>query len=108
MIEIVEKLPQGRTADVLCGQLLKAATSVGYNYRAACRAKSLADFISKMGPVEEESDESVYCWMELLVGAKIVQPDKLEALMRKGNEILAIAVSSIITARRKRRDSRDR
>ena len=60
-------------------QLLRSATSVGANYRAACRAKSTADFISKMGTVEEEADESLY-WMELLVEAGIAKAEKVESL----------------------------
>src|SRR5512143_2244889 len=66
IIRLVEGLPRGRTADALGRQLLDAGTSVGANYRAACRAKSPADFISKMGIVEGEADETIY-WMELLV-----------------------------------------
>ena len=65
VIRLVESLPRGRTADVIGNQLLHSGTSVGANYREACRAKSNADFISKMGTVEEETDESLY-WMELL------------------------------------------
>lgn len=66
IIRLVEKLPKGRTSDILGKQLLAAGTSVGANYRAACRARSSADFVSKMGIVEEEADESIY-WMELLI-----------------------------------------
>jgi len=65
-IKLVESLLKGRTADVLGRQLIRSGTSVGANYRAACRAKSPADFISKMGTVEEEADESAY-WLERLV-----------------------------------------
>jgi four helix bundle protein len=79
--------------------LLRSGTSVGANYRAACRAKSTADFISKMGTVEEEADESLY-WMELLVEAGIVKAERLEPLMKERNEILAIAVASINTAKK--------
>jgi len=89
VIRLVESLPRGRTADVIGRQLLRSGTSVGANYRAACRAKSTADFISKMGTVEEESDESLY-WMELLIEAKIVESDKLESLMKEADELLAI------------------
>ena len=99
VVRFVEALPRGRTADVLGRQLLRSGTSVGANYRAACRAKSTADFIAKMGIVEEESDESVY-WMELLVEAGIVKADRLESLMKEGNEILAITVASINTAKK--------
>jgi four helix bundle protein len=92
-------LPErNRTADVIGGQLLRAGTSVGANYRAACRAKSTADFISKLGTVEEEADESLY-WMELLIESDLVKKDKLESLMKEGDEIIAIVVSSINTAR---------
>ena len=58
VIRLVDGLPKGRIADVLGGQLLRSGTSVGANYRAACRAKSTADFIAKMGTVEEEADET--------------------------------------------------
>ena len=101
IIRLVESLPRGRTADVIGKQLLRSGTSVGANYRAACRARSNADFISKMGIVEEEADESLY-WMELLIEAEIVKLDSLESLMKEADELLAITVSSIKTARRKR------
>jgi len=99
VVRLVEALPRGRTADVLGRQLLRSGTSVGANYRAACRAKSTADFISKMGTVEEESDESLF-WMELLVEAEIVKAERLEALMKEGDELLAITVASINTAKK--------
>ena len=66
IIQLVESLPKGRTSEVLGRQLLRSGTSIGSNYRSACRSRSIADFISKMGIVEEESDESLY-WMELLI-----------------------------------------
>jgi four helix bundle protein len=66
VIQLVESLPKERTAEVLGRQLLRSGTSIGSNYRSACRSRSIADFISKMGIVEEESDESLY-WMELLI-----------------------------------------
>jgi four helix bundle protein len=66
IMELVEWLPKGRMAEILGRQLLRSGTSVGDNYRTACRAKSAADFISKMGMVKEEADESLY-WMELLI-----------------------------------------
>ncbi len=69
-IQFVESLPKGRTAEILGRQLIRSGTSVGANYRAACRARSTADFIAKMGIVEEEVDESVY-WLELLVDCSI-------------------------------------
>ena len=102
IVQFVEALPKGRTSEVLGRQLLRAGTSVGSNYRSACRAKSAADFISKMGTVEEETDESLY-WMELLIEARIVADSELEALMREAGELLAITVASIKTAKRNRK-----
>jgi len=99
VIKIVEKLPKGRIPDILGRQLLKAGTSVGANYRASCRGKSTADFISKMGTVEEEADESIY-WMELLIEAGLLHKDDLIHLLDEANQILAISISSIITARK--------
>jgi len=101
IIQLVESLPKGKIPDVIGRQLLRAGTSVGANYRAACRGRSKADFISKMGIVEEEADECIY-WMEMLVEGKIMEFTKLESLMKEADEILAIIVSSIITARKKR------
>ena len=66
VIRLVNSLEYGKSTDVIGKQLLRSGTSVGANYRAACRGRSTAEFIAKMGIVEEEADESVY-WMELLV-----------------------------------------
>ena len=66
IIKLVESLPNTRTGKVIGNQLLRSGTSVGANYRAACRAKSTADFINKLAIVEEEADESIY-WIEILV-----------------------------------------
>jgi four helix bundle protein len=98
VIRLVETLPNNRTADVIGKQLLRPATSVGANYPAACRAKSQADFIAKMSIVEEEADESLY-WMELLIESGLVPQARLAELMAEGNELVAIAVASIRTAR---------
>jgi four helix bundle protein len=95
---VVESLPKSRAAHVLGVQLLRAGTSVGANYRSAVRGKSRADFIAKMGIVEEECDEALY-WMEMLVEAGIVSSSRLSDLMNEANEIIAIVVSSIRTAR---------
>ena len=98
IIGLVDGLPGGRAAEVIGRQLLRFGTSVGANYRAACRAKSVADFIAKMGIVEEEADECIY-WMELLMEAKILPPAKFQALMAEADELVAITVSSIKTAK---------
>jgi len=99
VIKVVEMLPRGRIADILGRQLLRSGTSVGANYRSACRARSTADFISKMGVVEEEADETIY-WMELLNEAGLVRKDDLISLLDEANQILAITISSIKIARK--------
>ena len=99
IIKLVESLPKDEVSRVLGRQLLRSGTSIGANYRAACRSKSAADFISKMGTVEEEADESGY-WMELLVESEKATPAKLSALMKEADELTAIAVASITTARK--------
>ena len=101
VIRLVEALPRTRAADVIGGQLLRCGTSVGANYRAACRPKSSADFIAKMSIVEEECDESAY-WMELPVEAGIMKASRMSSLMSEADEILAMVVASIRTARARR------
>jgi len=102
VIRLVESLPKTITASTLGRQLLRAGTSVGANYRAACRARSSADFISKMGIVEEEADETIY-WMELLIESGLVQMDDISHLLEEANQILAMTVSSIKTAKSRNR-----
>ncbi len=99
VIKFVEALPKDETSRVLGRQLLRSGTSVGANYRSACRVKSTPDFISKVGNVEEEADESGY-WLELLVEAGNVTQLKAESLIREASELVAIAVASINTARK--------
>ena len=98
IIKLVESLPSGKTDDVIGKQLLRCGTSVGANYRASCRARSQADFIAKMGIVEEEADESIY-WMELLVESALVRQDLLDSLISEADELVAIVVPSIKTAK---------
>ncbi len=99
VIKLVSTLPKGQTAEVIGKQLLRSATSVGANYRAACRGKSQADVISKLAIVEEEGDETLY-WMELLIESGIMSQAKLSLLMSETNEIVAMTVASIRTLRR--------
>lgn len=102
IIHLVESFPNSKTADIIGRQILRSGTSVGANYRAACRAKSRADFISKMGNVEEEADESIY-WLEVLEESKIVQSARVKELQREANELVSIIVCSINTAKRNER-----
>lgn len=98
VIKAVQSLPNDRVANVLGSQLLCSGTSVGANYRAACRAKSTADFVNKLKIVEEEGDESLF-WMELLVESGITTQQKLGALMKEGDEIVSIVVAALKTTR---------
>src|SRR5262245_35345450 len=87
VIELVEALPQGRTADVIARQLLRSATSVGANYRAACRGKSTADVMAKLAIVEEEADETAY-WLELLIEAPLFHSRKSMACSKRPMKLL--------------------
>lgn len=98
IIRLVEALPTTRTADVIGRQLLRSGTSVGANYRAACRGKSAADVVAKLGIVEEEADESIY-WLELLIEAGIIPAERLDGLVGELNEIVAMTVASQKTLR---------
>ena len=97
-IKLVESLPRTQTARVIGDQLLRSSTSVPANYRASCRARSNAEFRAKLGIVEEETDESVF-WMEMLVDAGLIGLARVEDLMDEGNQLTAIWVTSINTAR---------
>jgi four helix bundle protein len=86
----------------MCGrQLLRCATSVGANYRAACRGKSAADVLAKLAIVEEEADESMY-WMEMLVDSCAVRNGQAQKLLKEADGIIAMTVASIKTLRKRR------
>jgi four helix bundle protein len=78
--------------------LLRSATSVGANYRSACRGRSKADFVSKLGIALEEADESLY-WLEMLIEAKLVSKPKIASLLDEANQLVAILAASSKTAR---------
>ncbi|MFB8798159.1 MAG: four helix bundle protein [Microcoleus sp.] len=96
IIKLVSSLPKNTVYDVIGKQLIRSGTSVGANYRAACRARSTADLIAKLRIVEEEADECLY-WMDLIVEAKLVDATNLRSIMSETNEILAMTVASIKT-----------
>jgi four helix bundle protein len=100
VIRLVEALPRSQTTQVIGKQILRSSTSVGANYRAACRAKSTADIINKLKTVEEEADETLY-WLEILVEAEIISEARLKDLMQETNEILAMTVASIKALRKR-------
>jgi four helix bundle protein len=98
VIRMVQALPKTETSRAIGRQVLRSGTSVGANYRAVCRAKSRADFVSKMGTVEEECDETMF-WIELLGESDEVKESRLTPLWNEAEELLKIVVASAQTAR---------
>ncbi len=101
VVKLYRSLPASRDAQIIGQQVFRSGTSVGANYRAACRGRSKADFISKLGITLEEVDESLY-WMELLIETKIIKIDRLHPLMKEADEITAILVTTIKSARKEK------
>jgi len=94
IIRLYVSLPKTTEAQVIGRQLLRSGTTVGAHYREAQRAKSTADFISKIQGALQELDETAY-WFELLGEAKIVPADKLASLMKETDELIAIFVTIV-------------
>jgi four helix bundle protein len=97
ILKLVAALPntvQGRT---IGGQLVRAGTAVGANYRATCRSRSKAEFVARIGVVEEEADESAY-WMELIVEGELLKAEQVARLLNEANELAKIMASSRISA----------
>lgn len=88
VIRLIEALPRTRTAQVIGNQLLRSATSVAANYRAACRARSQADFVHKLGIVEEEADESLF-WLEMVVETELMPAARVEDLIKEAGNCSA-------------------
>jgi len=101
IIRLTAELPKTRSGDVIVRQLLRSGTAVGASYRAACRAKSPADFISKMKIVEEECDEAIY-WIEILIESDQIEQHLVDRLLKEAEEILAMVVSSIKAVRNRK------
>ncbi|MBI3490433.1 MAG: four helix bundle protein [Acidobacteria bacterium] len=98
VIELAKTFPSVEPGPMIKRQLLKAATSVGANYRAACRARSHADFTSKIGVVAEEADECQH-WLNVVSGAKLATSPELRRLQRESTELVAIFSRQVGTAR---------
>ncbi|HEX6982518.1 MAG TPA: four helix bundle protein [Balneolaceae bacterium] len=97
IIKFCRKLSSNRETSIISNQLIRAATSVASNYRAACRARSKKAFYAKMCIVVEEADETVF-WLEIIRDAQIFKGSLLQTLINEGNEILAIVATSRKTA----------
>ena len=99
VIRVVRSLPINAEAKIIGHQLLRSAMSVGANYRAVCRARSRPEFLSKLAIVIEEADESAF-WLELLVDADLVAPQKLKELQSEASQLVAIFNASRTTAKK--------
>ena len=97
IIKLVGALPKSVEGRAIGAQLVRSGTSVGANYRAACRGRSKAEFISKLGTVEEEADESAY-WMELIIDGSLLPTRRVNALYQEACELTAIMAVSRISA----------
>ena len=98
VIRLVENLPNNMTGKVLGNQLIRSATSVGANYRAACRSRSKQEFVSRIKVVEEEADESLF-WLELIMEKNIFKLEKINGLIKEADELTAIFTSTNKTAK---------
>jgi four helix bundle protein len=101
IIKAFARLPKDEAIRIVGRQFLRSGTSLAANYRAACRSRSAADFISKISIVAEEADETLF-WFELLVESDLVKPAIVEALMSECEELLKISSASLATAKRNR------
>jgi four helix bundle protein len=100
ILKLAASLPSTVECKAIKGQLVRAGTSVGANYRAACRGRSKAEFIAKLGVVEEEADESAF-WLELIIEGAFLKEDRVKPLLDEATEITRIMASSRISASRK-------
>ena len=90
MVDALPRTIQGRT---IAKQIIRSATSVAANYRAACRARSRAEFIAKIGVVEEEADESCF-WLELIIDSGLLTDERIRPLLSEAGELVAIMAAS--------------
>ena len=105
ILKLVAALPNTVEGRAIAGQLVRAGTSVAANYRAACRGRSKAEFIAKLGTVEEEADESAF-WMELIIEGGLLPSHKVESLLAEAVELRKIMAKSRISASRTLKQSR--
>ena len=104
IVRMADVLPRSTAAQVIARQVLKSGTSVAANYRAACRARSRAEFVAKLGIVEEEADETLF-WLELIVAASLLPVRRLQGLLDEAHQLTAIFVASRKTAKGSNRQS---
>ena len=102
VMRLVDALPKSIKGRALASQMVRSGTSVAANYRAACRGRSRAEFIAKIGLVEEEADETAL-WLELVISDELLSKKKVQPLLDEANELVAIMAASYISAREKGR-----
>jgi len=100
-VRVFRSLPASADAQVLGKQLLRSGTSVAANYRAVCRARSRAEFVSKLGTVVEEADETIF-WLELMGETGVVKQERIQDLLKEANELVAIFAASLRTSKMNR------
>ncbi len=100
-VRLAEALPVSRSGNAIASQLVRCGTSVGANYRAARRARSTAEFLAKLGIVEEECDETMY-WLDMIKALSLIKPTPLNPLQQEANELLSIIITAIKTAKTNR------
>lgn len=99
IIKVVEASPKTVVGGAIANQLIRSGTSVGANYRAACRGRSKAEFNSKLHIVLEEADESLF-WLELIIETELLPKNKIQSLLKEATELTAIFAKSYQTAKR--------
>ena len=104
VLRLVAALPNNVQGRAVGGQLVRAGTSVASNYRAACRGRSKAEFVAKLGVVVEEADESAF-WLELIIEGALLPATLVQPLLDEANELTRIMVSSRVTARSNKKES---
>jgi four helix bundle protein len=105
ILKLAAALPSTIEGRAIRGQLVRAGTSVGANYRAACRGRSRAEFVAKLGLVEEEADESAF-WLELIIEDAFLKESRVKPLLDEASEITKIMATSRISASQKNRANR--
>ncbi|WCM41264.1 four helix bundle protein [Flavobacterium sp. CBA20B-1] len=100
IVRMTDGLPNKQIGWTITNQIVRSGTSVAANYRAVCRAKSDKDFISKMETVIEEADETIF-WLELILDLALIPAEEIEQLMKEGNELISIFVSSVKTVKKR-------
>jgi four helix bundle protein len=103
VLKVVEALPKTTTGQAVARQIVRSGTAVGANYRSVCRSRSDAEFVARMGVVEEEADETAY-WLELIVEARLLKATLVEPLLREANELTAIMSASRISASKRKQN----